>query len=172
MALSAATTAKPWRLPTRSELAGLVDRKCTGVWKYKSDGITTESAASSRRAINKTVFPQESTSAPTPYAQAIWAATNYPANLTNPDIHSQSAWIVNFYNGSVDYVDVSTANIYVWLVRGQLMPTKITAVSTDASKVDAIPQSIKISTASTSFASGNSTLLSALVVRSIKTNTY
>ena len=162
LALSAATTAKPWRLPTRSELAGLVDRKCTGVWKYKSDGITTESAASSRRAINKTVFPQEGTSAPTPYAQAIWAATNYPANLTNPDIHSQSAWIVNFYNGSVDYVDVSTANIYVWLVRGQLMPTKITAVSTDASKVDAIPQSIKISTASTSFASGNSTLLSAL----------
>ena len=27
---------KPWRLPSKQELAGLVDRKCTGVWKYKT----------------------------------------------------------------------------------------------------------------------------------------
>lgn len=40
-AVGIATTAmgadkKPWRLPTKQELAGLVDRKCTGVWKYKT----------------------------------------------------------------------------------------------------------------------------------------
>jgi len=27
---------KSWRLPTKQELATLVDRKCTGVWKYKT----------------------------------------------------------------------------------------------------------------------------------------
>lgn len=27
---------KPWRLPTKQELASLVDRKCTGVWKFKT----------------------------------------------------------------------------------------------------------------------------------------
>jgi len=27
---------KLWRLPTKQELASLVDRKCTGVWKYKT----------------------------------------------------------------------------------------------------------------------------------------
>ena len=40
-AVALATTAagadkKPWRLPTKQELASLVDRKCTGVWKYKT----------------------------------------------------------------------------------------------------------------------------------------
>ena len=40
-AVAVATTAagadkKPWRLPSKQELAGLVDRKCTGVWKYKT----------------------------------------------------------------------------------------------------------------------------------------
>jgi len=78
----------------------------------------TESAASSGRAINQTIFPQNASSSP--FAQAVWTATtnpNYPANLTNPDLNSQASWIINFYNGSVDYVDVSTANIYVWLVR-------------------------------------------------------
>ncbi len=78
----------------------------------------TESAASSGRAINQTIFPQNASSSP--FAQAVWTATtnpNYPANLTNPDKNSQASWIVNFYNGFLDYVDVSTANIYVWLVR-------------------------------------------------------
>ena len=27
---------KPWRLPTKQELATLVDRKCTGVWKFQT----------------------------------------------------------------------------------------------------------------------------------------
>ncbi len=40
-AVTLATTAavdekKPWRLPTKKELATLVDRKCTGVWKFKT----------------------------------------------------------------------------------------------------------------------------------------
>ncbi len=40
-AVALATTAagadkKSWRLPTKQELANLVDRKCTGVWKYKT----------------------------------------------------------------------------------------------------------------------------------------
>jgi len=40
-AVAAATRAagadkKPWRLPSKQELASLVDRKCTGVWKYKT----------------------------------------------------------------------------------------------------------------------------------------
>ena len=79
----------------------------------------TESAASSGRAINQTIFPQNA-SASMPFAQAVWTATtnpNYPANLTNPDKNSQASWIVNFYNGFLDYVDVSTQKIYVWLVR-------------------------------------------------------
>ena len=36
-ARAAASAAAPWRLPTKSELASLVDRKCTGVWKLKDD---------------------------------------------------------------------------------------------------------------------------------------
>jgi hypothetical protein len=36
MAKTAAAPGKPWRLPSKQELAGLVDRKCTGVWKYKT----------------------------------------------------------------------------------------------------------------------------------------
>lgn len=61
----------------------------------------TESAASSGRAINQTIFPQNASSSP--FAQAIWTATtnpNYPANLTNPDSNSQAAWIVNFTTAS------------------------------------------------------------------------
>ena len=37
LAVTAAGAAnKPWRLPSKQELASLVDRKCTGVWKYKT----------------------------------------------------------------------------------------------------------------------------------------
>jgi Protein of unknown function (DUF1566) len=35
-AKAAGADKKPWRLPTKQELATLVDRKCTGVWKYKT----------------------------------------------------------------------------------------------------------------------------------------
>ena len=35
-AAAAGADKKPWRLPTKQELASLVDRKCTGVWKYKT----------------------------------------------------------------------------------------------------------------------------------------
>jgi len=35
-ATAAGAEKKPWRLPTKQELASLVDRKCTGVWKYKA----------------------------------------------------------------------------------------------------------------------------------------
>lgn len=35
-AAAAGADKKAWRLPTKQELASLVDRKCTGVWKYKT----------------------------------------------------------------------------------------------------------------------------------------
>ena len=58
-----------------------------------------------------------------PFAQAVWTATtnpNYEATYSPAEkrfIYGPAAWIINFYNGFLDYVDVSTANIYVWLVR-------------------------------------------------------
>lgn len=52
LAVEAAKAGKPWRLPSRAELAGLVDRKCTGVWKYKQD--TSSALYMSQRTFTET----------------------------------------------------------------------------------------------------------------------
>jgi hypothetical protein len=70
LAAEAAKKGVPWRLPSRTELAGLIDRKCTGVWKYKID--TSSALYMSQRTFTETGGWEQA---------AVWSL---PTTISNP----------------------------------------------------------------------------------------
>ena len=71
-----------------------------------------ESAAGSQQAVNAVIFPQAPASGASAavYPQSVWTST------AHTDIGS-AAWIVNFYTGSLNYIDQATKGVFVRLVK-------------------------------------------------------
>ena len=78
-----------------------------------------ESAAGSQQAINAVIFPQ-APAAGALATQAAASAAGYPQSVWSSTAHTDigsAAWIVNFYTGSLNYIDQATKGVYVRLVR-------------------------------------------------------
>jgi hypothetical protein len=96
----AETAGNGWRLPTRNELSGLVERKCTSRFLR---GIVSSDDKNVDGALNLNAFPQ-STGTTT-----VWSSTPN-ASFT------EDTWFVNFYNGFVGFI-TNTSALNVRLVR-------------------------------------------------------
>lgn len=89
-----------WRMPTKNELSGLVERKCSSRLVRGASGTVDNNVDG---ALNLSAFPQSKG------VTTVWTST---PNATYGD----SSWIVNFYNGFVSYA-VKSQTLNVRLVR-------------------------------------------------------
>ncbi len=98
--LDAQSVGNGWRLPTKNELASLVERKCSSRFVRGTLGALDKNVDG---ALNLTTFAQPK------YTTTVWSSTPNAA-------YSGQTWIVNFYNGFVSYTG-NTETLNVRLVR-------------------------------------------------------